>query len=471
MTAGIEIIVVAGDPARGEVEAARLAAHLGRQVPVFLLRDQADRPRHRLLRAARKREREGDASDLTTHVRQRGVTLVVAADHQGARAARHAVDNVRGVTAVQGADAAARVAGMLSAGYEIPGGTTDDVLGRTRFVPPLDRLPEAEPDPAVARLVIGPANRDGRASEWALLASTAGVRGVSVQRVDGGDARTASADLSISGQEWGRPDVRACCVDKLTRYATHVLESGMDDLLPDAGLWAAGVQRSRVLDVVDLMTPDDIAEALDEAGVQSHGAQPAAWLAGAGRAQTLVELVTPPPLVTSLVPRSTLLGVLPLVHAHPLRSGPPIRAADERPLVVTAPPAGPLTLDPEADRVQVLASEGLCRHLSLTGLPPSLWRSAIRSATIVVDRVWLPGLGLPGMLALEAGRTTIAGSAKLPTEAPVVHTTLADLDGTLRERLESPTSIVDEARGAAFVADQRRHAREVLHALVDVEKR
>ena len=132
--------------------------------------------------------------------------------------------------------------------------------------------------------------------------------------------------------------------------------------------------------------------------------------------------------------------------------------------MVTAAPAGQ-ALDPEAERVEALADDGLCRHLSLAGLPPSLWRSAIRAASIVVDRVWLPGLGLAGMLGLEAGRPTVVGPTGLPAGAPVVRTRMAELDQTLRDLLVRAPSRDD--RGAAFVADQRQHARQVLARLTE----
>jgi hypothetical protein len=316
--------------------------------------------------------------------------------------------------------------------------------------------------------VIGPVNWDGRAAAWTLVADPCQSRAIAVQVVDGGDFRTAPADMSISRAEWSDPVVGDRFSDAVTEGTTHVLQVGAQPLLPTAHVWPGHVTVGMVLDVVDLTTTEEIDVLVGALPPGVDDSRVTRWKARTGWvAQRLAEHEGPT-MVTdrALVPRVRAADVLPLAVpavATSASAGAPVGAP---PLVVTARPDPDLGVDPAAEIVRELAADDLCRHVSLTGLAQSMWLPAIRAADVVVDPVWLPGLGMAGVMGLAVGRTVITGGAAASTEAGTVRASLSTLSRTLADVLAGAHAHADAAE-AARMADQRRvHARQALGRFV-----
>lgn len=460
-------LVLAQNPGRLDAAADTLRSEPGHHLKTVVLPELQEtlsgggRSRlSRLLPGAQSRPTVHD--HLVASCRDLRVDVVVAADHESAKVAHGLVGDVPHLLAVMGADSALRMLARQKETGELPGGSSDDVFGRTRFVPSADTLPPVSAS-AASRLVIGPDNRDGRAGTWALLCSTPRRQAYSCQVVDGNDFFSAPADLSISRGEWNDERLARRFADAVTTGTTHLLATGAAALLPAGSRWPDHVRTGVVLDVVDLAS----SELIDEVAAQVPGADPAAvsaWRNRATNAAELVERAVGSVFVTD--------GGLPGAFA-PLPVLPPASPALQRvggggapgpPLVVTARPDVDLGSDPAADAAAAMAAAGHIRHVSLTGLPPSLWVSAIKAADVVVDRVWLPGTGMPAAIALSTGVPVITGTLAVPAEAPVARASLATLPDVLAAALEATQD--DSGARTAFAEQRREQARSAIAGFV-----
>ena len=471
MTVTGAVLVLSAEPEQAAREAEKLRAGVGVDRSVQAASSADDPPvsggRSWL---KRRRERPGEASSRTASLaalcREDRVTVVVACDDESARVAHALVDEVPGLLALFGVDAALRALNLPSADTP-PGGSRDDVLGRTRFV--FDAPAWTRPGSPSARLVIGPRNWDGRSAAWALTAESPQTSAVAVQVVDGGDFRTAPADLSISRAEWNDPAVSARFSRAVTEATTHVLQVGTNPILPPAHPWPGVVTSGIVLDVDDLMTPQQIDALVAALPGDVDASRVLRWKARTeGAAARLTEHHGPLMVTDSaLVPRAPGADVLPLTAPTTSPSPSVAPQAGAPPLVVTARPDVDLGVDPVAQVMGNLAAEKVCRHVSLATLSQSMWLPAIRAADVVVDRVWMPGLGMAGVAGLAVGRVVIAGVDAAHSEAALVGSTMPALADTVRAVLSDVSARSAAAdQGPGLAAERRERARQCLGRFV-----
>lgn len=459
------VLVLAQDANRLDAAMATLRSEPDHRLKSVVLPDLetalagAGRPRlARLLPGAAPRLTVHD--NLVASCRDLQVAAVVAADHESAKVARRLVDDLPQLLAVMGADAALRVLAQQRETGRMPGGSPDDVFGRTRFLPDADALP-ASSHTATGRLVIGPDNRDGRAGSWALLASTAETPAYACQVVDGTDFFGAPADLSISRGEWRDETVGRRFTDAVTSGTTHVLQTGAADVLPAGFTWPDHVRRALVFDVIDLVPADQIDEIAARVP-EADGRAVSEWKARAVAAAPLIEQRDGPVFATGwLRGMPVRMQVLPLAVPQIRRLGSRRGETASRPLVVTARPDLDLGHDPVAEVVARIAAEGSIQHVPLTGLPPSLWGTAIKAADAVVDRVWLPGMGMAAAIAMALDVPAITGSASVADDAPVMRTSVDELPDAL-DAVLGGRGRAEPGAGTAFADRQRELARSAI---------
>lgn len=471
MTHSTVVLVLAQDATRLDAAVGTLRSEPHLHVKAVVLPELEESlsgaGRSRLGRLLPGRQHPTAHDHLVSSCRDLQVDAVVAADHESAKVARRLVADLPRLLAVMGADAALRVLAQRRQTGAVPGGSPDDVFGRTRFMPGTDSLPPVA-DSTESRLVIGPDNRDGRAGLWALLASAAPRPAFACQVVDGTDFFCGAADLSISRGELTDEARRRRFIDTVMAGTTHLLQAGASGLLPAQAHWPDGVRTAVVLDVIDLVPPELIEEIAAQVP-NADAAAVAAWHERARRAAGAVERSADSVFVTDggLPGAFAGLPVLPLALPPLDRVG--AGGSSGPPLVVTSRPdidlGGEAVGDPAADASSAMAAEGRIRHVSLTRLPPSLWVSAIKAADVVVDRLWLPGLGMAAAIALSMGVPVVAGTVAVPDEAPVARASLATLPDVLLAML-SELSPDDGGARIAFADRRREQARSTLSDFV-----
>ena len=456
------ILLLAQDAGRLKAAADTLRTEPCRHLEAVVLPDLEQslkgHGRSRLARLRPAHARSTVHDRLVASCRDLRVDAVVAADHESAKVARRLVADLPHLVAVMGAEAALRVLAGRRASGEVPGGSPDDVFGRTRFVAGAEKLPPVATS-TESRLVIGPDNRDGRAGCWALLGSATDRPAYACQVVDGTDFFSSPADLSISRGEWSDDLLARRFADAVAAGTTHVLATGAAALLPLGSRWPDQVRTGVVLDVVDLASSELIDEVVAQVPRASSTAV-SAWRSRASNAADLASRSAGPVFVTDggLPGAVANLPVLPLATLPFQRVGG--GGSSGPPLVVTARPDVDLGSDPTAELAAGLAAEGRIRHVSLTGLPPSLWVSAIKAADVVVDRVWLPGMGMAASTALSMGVPVVAGTVAVPESAPVARASLATLTEVLAAALE--TMHDDSGARTAFAEERREQARTTI---------
>ncbi len=405
---------------------------------------------------------------LMNRCRSGEVAIAITQDHESARFARVLATVVPRLLAVHGTEQGIRALQLGIEPNAAPGGRSADVWGETRFVRGLRERPRlANPDRCSARLVIGPCNTEGQASDWAVALTGGAVQAHSFQIVDGQAAATRAADLTISSAEWQQAALRRRFTEEIFGGVSHVLVEGLRPVLSQypAGdshaaevgmadalsLQARGAKVGLVLGVTDLLD--------QEAALDAWGVRKPATLTGESTRVSLVRRLVEDAAMPVFVTEPSLQQQIPGAQWLPVLCGPrPVPPAGpiprRQPLVATAPwPYSGHGREPQPDPVGDLVAAAAprlgARHLRLALVPPGMWPMALASATVVVDRVVLPGLSRAGLLALSLGRQVVAGHAA-PAGAPVTRASAADLTDALSEALSS----ADEqpgGRGPSFV--------------------
>ena len=332
---------------------------------------------------------------------------------------------------------------------------------------------------AAVRLLIGPVNSAEQGFAWARAAERLpGVAAADFMYRDSTDVFGFRADHAVgtvffrTNRPWQRAQRRAI----LRRFSHVLVESGRQLFGPDgstgeqiARMRAKGVSVGLVFHGSDLRLPSAHLAREPDSPFHPNGYPQTARLEEIARQnRRLIEDTGLPVFVSTpdLLEDAPAARWLPVV-VDPDRwraAAPTAALTRRRPVVVHAPSnAGLKGSDLIGATLSRLDEEGLVEYRELSGVPSEEMPRHYGAADIVLDQFSLGIYGVAACEAMASGRLVVSHvsayvrdtvEAATGRRLPIVESTAADLEATLRAVVADPGAYREEAaRGPEFVRD------------------